>query len=236
MSQEKGLVAITGGSRGIGLAIALRFAKERYPIAICARDTQNLQAAKHQLEQAGSPQVLIKQTNAALKEDIEAFGKAVIQTGLPIAVLVHNAGVFRPGSIGEEDAEAFNLQMNTNVASAYHLTRLLMDKIKADRTHIFTMCSTASITAYINGGSYCISKFALLGFTKVLREELKLHKARVTAILPGATLTDSWAGADIPPERFIKASDVAEAVFTCHKLSPQTVVEELLIRPQEGDL
>ena len=102
--------------------------------------------------------------------------------------------------------------------------------------HIFTMCSTASIMAYPNGGSYCIAKFALYGMTKVLREELKEHGLRVTAILPGATLTASWEGADLPAERFIRPDDVAEAVFGAWSLSPQAVIEELLIRPQLGDI
>ena len=59
---------------------------------------------------------------------------------------------------------------------------------------------------------------------------------RVTAVLPGATLTASWEGVDLPPERFMKAEDVAEAVFGAYSLSPQAVVEELLIRPQLGDI
>jgi short-subunit dehydrogenase len=89
---------------------------------------------------------------------------------------------------------------------------------------------------YINGGSYCISKFALLGMTKVLREEMKEHGVRVTAILPGATLTASWEGANLPPERFMKPDDVAEAILTAYKMSDRSVVEELVIRPQLGDI
>ncbi len=98
------------------------------------------------------------------------------------------------------------------------------------------MCSTASIIPYTNGGSYCISKFALYGMTKVLREELKEHGVRVTAVLPGATLTASWEGVDLPAERFMKPEDVAQAMFTAWSLSSQAVIEELLIRPQLGDI
>jgi len=93
-----------------------------------------------------------------------------------------------------------------------------------------------SIKAYPNGGSYAISKFALLGFSKVLREELKPAGIRVTAILPGATKTASWEGTDLPDSRFMKPEDVAEAVFSAWSLSPHSVVEELLIRPQLGDI
>jgi short-subunit dehydrogenase len=102
--------------------------------------------------------------------------------------------------------------------------------------HIFNMCSIASIQAYKNGGSYAISKFALLGFSKCLREELKNHRIRVTAVIPGATKTRSWAGAGLPDERFIRPDDVAQAVLSAYLMSVNSVVEEIIIRPQEGDI
>jgi hypothetical protein len=98
------------------------------------------------------------------------------------------------------------------------------------------MCSIASIKAYPNGGSYAISKFALLGLSKVLREELKPFGIKVTAILPGATKTASWDGVDLPDDRFMMAEDIAETVFAAYSLSSRSVVEEILIRPQLGDI
>jgi short-subunit dehydrogenase len=89
---------------------------------------------------------------------------------------------------------------------------------------------------YIDGGSYCISKFALLGFSKVLREELKAQKIKVTSILPGATLTNSWAGVNLPKERFIDADELAKSIYAAYDLGPSTVIEELLVRPMEGDI
>jgi short-subunit dehydrogenase len=102
--------------------------------------------------------------------------------------------------------------------------------------HIFNMCSIASFMAYPNGGSYAISKFALLGFSKCLREELKTFGIRVTAVMPGATKTASWEGVEIPEDRFIKVEDVADSVFAAYALSDRSVIEELIIRPQLGDL
>ncbi len=137
----------------------------------------------------------------------------------------------------EEEDVALESLINANVYSAYHTTRGLIARMKSEkRGHIFTMCSIASIIAYPNGGSYAISKFALLGFTKVLREELKDSGIRVTAVLPGATRTSSWEGTNLPDERFMKPEDVADAVFGAYSLSPQSVVEEILIRPQLGDI
>ena len=98
------------------------------------------------------------------------------------------------------------------------------------------MCSISSIRAYPNGGSYAISKFALLGFSKVLREELKAFNIRVTAILPGATKTASWDGVNLPEDRFMAVEDVADTVYAAYALSGRSVVEEVLIRPQLGDI
>ena len=101
---------------------------------------------------------------------------------------------------------------------------------------IINVCSTASITAYPDGGSYCIAKHALHGFSRTLREEMKPHGIRVVSLLPGATLTASWEGVDLPPERFMPAVDVAEMAWAVHGMSPRTVVEEILMRPFLGDI
>ena len=79
--------------------------------------------------------------------------------------------------------------------------------------HIFTICSIASLQAYPNGGAYSISKFALLGFTKNLRQELKPHSIKVTAIIPGAIYTDSWIGSGVSPERIMEAEDIASIIY-----------------------
>jgi NADP-dependent 3-hydroxy acid dehydrogenase YdfG len=127
--------------------------------------------------------------------------------------------------------------IETNLYSAYHLTRgLIGNMMERQEGHIFNICSTASITAYTNGGSYCISKFAMLGMSKVLREEMKPYHVRVTSILPGATLTDSWAGVEIPAERFMASDDVAQVIWTAYNLPSTTVLEEIVLRPQLGDL
>jgi short-subunit dehydrogenase len=156
---------------------------------------------------------------------------------MPPEVLINNTGVFIPGQVHNETEGTLEKTMETNLYSAYHLTRgLLPGMMEHKKGHIFTICSTASIIAYPNGGSYCISKFALYGMTKVLREEMKPHNIRVTAILPGATYTDSWKGTDLPEERFIDSRDVAESIWSVYALSSRAVVEEILIRPQLGDL
>ena len=98
------------------------------------------------------------------------------------------------------------------------------------------MCSVASIKAYDNGGAYSVSKFALLGFSKNLREEMKPYNIKVTAVIPGATYTDSWSSSGIDPKRFMEATDVAEMIYAASQLSVQACVEEILLRPQPGDI
>ena len=231
-------ILVTGGTKGIGRAVIEQFAKEGFHIITCSRNEKDLQKLKLDIEQQYTfSKVFYKEADLSDTKSLRSFLDHVKGLHVKVDVLVNNSGLFIPGKITEEDDEALPFMIQTNLYSAYYMTKgLVKDMIKRRCGHIFNICSTASITPYINGGSYCISKFAMYGMTKVLREELKEHNVRVTAILPGATLTASWEGVDLPPERFIKAEDVAMAMFNAYTLSENSVVEELLIRPQLGDL
>lgn len=232
------LIVVTGGTKGIGRAILEKFAKEGFDVFTCARNFEDLQALKKEFEDNyPDSKTRIFQADVSHKNETLAFANEINQLNQPVEILVNNAGVFLPGEVHTEEDGKLEMMIETNLYSAYYLTRALVPAMKtAQSGHIFNMCSTASIMAYVNGGSYCISKFALLGMSKVLREELKQHGIRVTSILPGATFTASWEGVDLPPERFMKAEDVAEAVGSAYRMSPQSVAEEILIRPQLGDL
>jgi len=234
---KKKWIVVTGGSRGIGRAIVEKFTSNGFNAVVCGRNFPDLEALKDEIEQKQDVQVLIKSTDLAIKEEVKDFGEFVLKYIESPAVLVNNAGVFVPGAVHDEQEGVLEKMMKTNVYSAYHITRALLPAMKsAKQGHIFNMCSTASIIPYVNGGSYCITKFALLGFSKVLREELKETGIKVTAVLPGATHTDSWKGVDIPEERFMKPEDVAETVHGAYALSERAVIEEILMRPQLGDI
>lgn len=229
---------ITGATKGIGRAVTLRLAQEGFDVAICARSQDDLHAFKEELEENYSGiSVLAMPVDVRSKNAVLQFAAHISDAWSAIDVLVNNAGVFVPGKITEEADGILEQLMETNLYSAYHLTRALVPAMKGStKPHIFNMCSVASLYAYPNGGSYSISKFALLGFSKVLREELKEQGIRVTAVLPGATWTDSWAGAPYPPQRMMDAKDVADSIWAAYALSPRAVVEEILLRPQLGDL
>jgi len=232
------LIVVTGGSQGIGRAILSKFAAEGFDVATCARHAADLEVLKMQIEKLNpGVTVFFRQADMSVPTEAKDFGEFVLSLERPVNVLVNNAGYFVPGEISTEAEGNLESMINANLYSAYHLTRVLVPQMKSLKSgHIFNMCSIASIQAYKNGGSYAISKFALLGFSKCLREELKNHRIRVTAVIPGATKTRSWAGAGLPDERFIRPDDVAQAVLSAYLMSVNSVVEEIIIRPQEGDI
>ena len=229
MSRAPTSALVTGASKGIGLAIARRFADAGSRVTICARDVSEV-SRQH-------PELDCVPCDMADKAQVQSLAARVLADGDAPELLVNNAGAYLPGSIHEEADGTFEAMIAVNVASAYHLTRALLPAMLARGSGtIINICSTASITPYVNGGSYCIAKHALHGFSRTLREELKPHGIRVVSLLPGATLTASWAGTDLPPERFMPAEDVAEVAWTAWALSGRSVIEEVLMRPMLGDL
>ncbi|MFM9841111.1 MAG: SDR family oxidoreductase [Cyclobacteriaceae bacterium] len=231
------LIVVTGGTKGIGRAILERFAQAGFDVVTCARKTDELDKLKETFETKFKVKAYVQRADLSDKNQMKTFSDFVNGLNRPLDVLVNNAGYFLPGSVLDEAEGSLESMINSNVYSAYYTTRGLAPAMKKNKSgHIFNMCSIASIKAYPNGGSYAISKFALLGFSKVLREELKEFGVRVTSILPGATRTASWDGVELPDDRFMKAEDVAETIFSAYSLSSRSVVEEILIRPQLGDI
>ncbi len=225
-------IVITGASRGIGKAIAEKFLSENHTILICSSNETKLAELKIQF-----PSIITFVCDVSKKNEVVAFADFVLQNFESIDVLINNAGVFLPGKVHDEEDGILEKTMQTNLYSAYYLTQKLVPSMIAKRNgYIFNMCSVASIKAYPNGGSYSVSKFALLGFSKCLREELKEYNIKVTSILPGATLTDSWSGTDLPESRFSKSEDIADLIYSITQLSAFSVVEDLVIRPQLGDI
>jgi len=231
-------VVITGGTKGIGWAMVEEFAAHGFDIAICSRSQEDLTQRAQALNKQYPDQECITQVaDMRRKADVIAFADLIKSSWKEIDILINNAGVFLPGEIAKEEDGQLETMIETNLYSAYYLTRaLLPTMIPQKKGHIFNICSIASQIAYPNGGSYSISKFALLGFSKVLREELKEQGIRVTSILPGATWSNSWKGVDLPEDRLMQASDVAKTVYSAFTLSQSAVVEDIVLRPQLGDL
>jgi short-subunit dehydrogenase len=231
-------VIITGGTKGIGRAIAEKFAAEGHNIITCSRNGAELQEMA-EIFKKKFPFISLKVKVADLESEseVKAFGRWILQNDILPDILINNAGYFVPGKIYNEEGSLLQKMMDINVYSCYHLTRLLLPVMMEKRQgHIFNICSVASFKGLENVGAYGISKFALLGFTKHLREEMKPHGIKVTAVSPGATFSASWNGASVDPERIMDISDIATMVFAASQLSNRAVVEDIIMRPQLGDL
>src|SRR5580704_9412913 len=236
-------IIITGASKGLGRAIAEKFAAEGHHLYLCSR---NETALYHTVEalQTKHPHLTIraKAHDLSIAAEAVAFGKWILDLGISIDALINNAGSFLPGNIYDEEEGTLEKMLAVNLFSAYHLTRALLPSMirqnpsRGSRGHIFNMCSIAGLQAYPNGGSYSISKFALSGFSKNLRDEMKPFGIKVTGVYPGAVFTDSWAGSGVEPERIMEPEDVATMIYAAAVLSPQATVEDIVIRPQKGDL
>jgi short-subunit dehydrogenase len=230
-------VVITGGSKGMGKAMAERFASVKNNIFICSRNEEELAKTAGELTKNYGNVVKYYAADLSDKNEVIKFAKWIADQNIAIDILINNAGQFIPGSIYNEENGTLEKMMDINLFSAYHLTRaLLPEMMKKQSGHIFNICSIAALKAYANGGSYSISKYALMGFSKNLREEMKPYNLKVTAVYPGAVYTSSWEGADILPSRIMEVNDIAEMVYAASLLSPQACVEDIVIRPLLGDL
>lgn len=230
-------VLVTGASRGIGKAIAEIFAANGYDLFLSSRSEVALYKSMEELV-TNYPSVTIKAKafDLSIKDNAKELGNWCLKFAVP-DILVNNAGLFEPGSVYNEPEGVLESQMTVNLNSAYHLTRTLLPGMMQRKSgHIFNIGSIAALNAYKNGGAYSISKFAMNGFSKNLREEMKPYNIKVTIVNSGAALTDSWSDFDNSNDRIMEAADIAKMVFAASQLSSAACVEEIVMRPQLGDL
>jgi NAD(P)-dependent dehydrogenase (short-subunit alcohol dehydrogenase family) len=152
-------------------------------------------------------------------------------------VLVNNAGLFRYAPLEELTLDGFREQLDVNLTGTFSVTKAFLPAMRERGAgHLFFMGSVASLQAYPGNAGYCAAKHGVRGLARVVREETKDEGLRVTTVIPGATYTPTWDGVDLPEERFMPPEDVARAVVDATHLSDRTVLEELVLRPQEGDV
>lgn len=236
-SSNGNLAVITGGSKGIGAGLIRQFASKGYHIATYSRNEHLLKELQSEIIEKFSVEFFFRVVDAVNIQQVREFGDYVLQLNKPVKVLINNAGQFLPGELSSESDNNLHHLLTVNLESAYQITRVLLPEMKKiNGSHIINICSVASLKAYPQGGSYAISKAALMSFSQNLREELKNCGVKVTAVFPGATLTESWEGSGYPDDRFIPIHDLAKLIWSCHDLSESSVVEEIIIRPQLGDI
>ncbi len=231
------VVLVTGASQGIGAAIALEFAGQlRARVALLARSVSKLENVAAECRDAGA-QALVVPCDVADPDAVARAARVVLETyGLP-DVIVNNAGQFVPGSVAETSPVDFRRQVDVNLNSAFYVTReFLAPMVERGSGDVFFLASVASTKAYPGGAAYCAAKHGLLGLARATREETRGTGVRSTAIILGATWTPSWEGVELPTDRFIPVEDVARTVLGVYRLSDRTDVEEILIRPRDGDI
>jgi hypothetical protein len=229
---------ITAATKGMGRAIAVAFAKEGINLAICARNQNDLDAFKQELLSINpNIKVVTSAADGSVKDQLLQFAaKAEKELGL-ISVIVNNLGMFDPVNILDESDAAFDKQLNTNLMPAYHLYKFFGKKMIEKREgHIFTICSVTALDPIASAGTYSVTKVALLGLSKVMRLEMMPHNVKVTAVIPGSTLTNSWAGTTISSDKFVLPEDVASAIVNVYKMSPGANVDEIIITPAGGQI
>lgn len=231
-------IVITGASKGIGRAVAEAFAAEGNTLMLCSRNEVTLYNTVAELQRKYPSSIIkAKPFDLSVTEQAIKFGNWVNTQAGSVDILVNNAGNFLPGSVYNEPDGVLEEMIATNLYSAYHVTRTVLPAMMKKKSgYIFNMCSVASLQAYKNGGSYSISKFAMMGFSKNLREELKQYNIKVSAVYPGAVLTDSWGDYDNSSKRIMEANDIAAMIVAASKLSAAAVMEDIVLRPQLGDL
>ncbi|MEP6628463.1 MAG: SDR family NAD(P)-dependent oxidoreductase [Ginsengibacter sp.] len=230
-------IVITGASKGMGKAIAEKFASSKNHLFICSRNETPLAKTAEEISKKNGGVVKYFAADLSEKKGVQAFYNWLLEQNIDVDILVNNAGEFIPGSVFSEEEGTLEKMINVNLFSAYHLTRKLLPRMMENRNgHIFNICSIASLKAYPNGGSYSISKYALMGFSKNLREEMKAYNIKVTAVYPGAVYTSSWEGSGVPKERIMESEDISQMIYAASLLSPQACVEDIVIRPLLGDL
>jgi NADP-dependent 3-hydroxy acid dehydrogenase YdfG len=237
--QSQKTIIVTGASRGIGKAILEKYAQAGWQVVFCSKNEASVSKTLRELtEKYPNTSIDGQVCDMSQKTEVLDFATYCSSKYSNIQILVNNAGVYIPGEISSGNYDD-NLEelMQINLYSAYWMGKILIPYLEAKKNgYIVNISSIAGIQAYPNGGSYAVTKFALTGYTKTIREELKTKNIKVIGIYPGATYTDSWASSDLPAERFVAAEDIAIIVFQATNLSNNAVVEDIIIRPQLGDI
>lgn len=231
-------MVITGASQGIGAALARVFAEELAgcALALVARNERNLDAVARACAKAGADAAVFG-CDVSNEGAVEAMAGAVAKRFGPVDVLINNAGVFTGARFVETSVADFDRVLAANLRSAFLVSRTFVPGMVArGRGDVFFMSSIAGLDAYPNGAAYCAAKFGVTGLAKVLREETKTTGVRVCCVHPGATWTPSWSASGVERERLMPAEDIARAFLDVYRLSRNTVVEEIVLRPQLGDL
>lgn len=222
---------VTGGTRGIGRAVALRLAALGASVAICGRDTQALAATDAELKKSGSP-VYSQIADVSLSADVTALIDETQAALGPISILVNNAGIGLFGPAHEKSEADWDRVLNTNLKSAFLVSRAVAPAmVQRGAGDIINISSLAGRNAFAGGGIYCASKWGLQGLSACMADDLREHGIRVSIICPGSVATSFSTRSSKDPAKVLSPEDVAHAVEMIVTQSPQSFLSEIHLRP-----
>lgn len=236
--KAKPVVLITGASQGIGAEIAKTFAREirGVRLALVARNEKNLRLVATACGKLGATAETFR-CDVSDEASVAAMAAAVNKRFRGVDVLINNAGRFAAAPFTEMSVAQFDGLVAANLRSVFLVSRAFVPAMaKRGRGDVFNMSSIAGLGAYPGGAGYSAAKFGVTGLSKVMRAELREKGVRVCCVYPGATWSPSWEKSGVAPERIMPAADVARAFLDVYRLSRNTVVEEIVLRPQRGDV
>jgi 3-oxoacyl-[acyl-carrier protein] reductase len=226
-----GVALITGGSRGIGRAIALRLAGLGAAVAICGRDSQALQDASAELLKL-TPRVFSEIADVSRSADVTRLVASVEAALGPVSILVNNAGIGLFGPAHEKSEADWDRVLNTNLKSVFLVSRAVAPSmIRQRHGDILNMSSLAGRNAFAGGGIYCASKWGVQGLSACMAEDLRGHGIRVSVICPGSVATEFAGRGPKDPSKVLTPQDVAHAVAMVVTQGQQSFLSEIHLRP-----
>jgi len=227
-------VLVTGGGRGIGRSIALRFAREGASVAVAARTSSELERTSAEVENAGGRSLSVPMDVTDLRSVEEGVARTLEFTAGSLDVLVNNAGVFTIQPFPELSPATWYRVLATNLTGPFHVTLLALRGLeRRGGGHIFNISSVAGRRGFPGNTAYCASKYGLRGFSDALRLDLESRRIRVSTVYPSATDTTIFDG--VPGNwdraRMNRAEDVAEVVWNAYSSPAQRDVADLDVPP-----
>ena len=225
---------VTGGSRGIGLAIAAKLAELGSEVVITARKRDELEKAAQSIRRSGGKCEPIVCDVSSLAE-VQQLAEKLRDRQKRLKVVINNAGVGGfSAPLHETDPETWDKIMNTNLRGVYHMIRAFAPALIANGGgDIVNVSSLAGKNALPNGATYSASKWGLNGLSYSVAEELRGHSIRVTVVCPGSVNTDLSPHTGKNFSKMLQPTDVAHVVGMVVTQAPQSFASEILLRPTQ---
>jgi NAD(P)-dependent dehydrogenase (short-subunit alcohol dehydrogenase family) len=225
------IAIVTGGTRGIGRAIAERLLTEGASVAVCSRSRENVQAFVKNC-QSPAERVFGEVADVSKLEDVQRFMRSVDARFGGVNFLINNAGAGIFKSVAELSPEEWHRMIDLNLTGVYYCSHAALSRMKnRGGGYIINISSLAGKNAFAGGAAYNASKFGLNGFSEAMMLDLRYQNVRVSYIMPGSVETEFGGG--VPAAWKIQPADVAEVVMVLLRMPARTLVSRVEMRPSQ---